>query len=636
MEIVDIIQKATDKIEDNKIMMNNVGNRPHYPVFTAFYGAKEKSQTCFINHIKNTWSSQICKQLLFYKYTICNSVISFFNDSNEIVEYKNIDTRISEVSRKIDIFARFDSWCFYNIIDTSELTFEEFEQAYNSLDEFKDIIDRNTHSIVIVILRDDRGNRSLNYKIRKFFQNETIYDGLVIVSNRARGGFEYEIDELYKIISNIVLMTDNDALTVIDDQFFVERNRIIYCKKPLILSYNSLSKPTHDILSCMLQNLLTEVKSRLNDDEKKNYNYRDVEQILGIRNDILYIFEDFFKDVKQKAVKELDIFNSLLYLPLKTPTVISVKDIESKQLEYLSDKIDNDALTLLVKKYCEKIIESPECKDLLNKYSDVLNANLNLLNANKISEDQIRESFEELYKRSRVPKLCGFARDYFPQLVESLLKTNYIYPHCEILAKRICNEEIIKKTKENIVLFDRNVNDQLAILNYNDIVLYYGQKMIDYLHTDAGTSRIYKILSVGNSYDDICNIVEETLYEANEYCDSEANQPFIKIYATALKLNPVKLFGHIINTLNGQGDNGILLRGSYPIDDVMSVYILHCYDRNGNNETDLYKQFKSDKNFESVHGIQFFNTGNDDSIESIKFYKCEGINLVIGLKEFDE
>ena len=131
MEIVDIIQKATDKIEDNRIMMNNVGNRPHYPVFTAFFGAKEKSQTCFINHIKNTWSSQICKQLLFYKYTICNSVISFFNDSNEIVEYKNIDTRISEVSRKIDIFARFDSWCFYNIIDTSELTFEEFEQAYN-------------------------------------------------------------------------------------------------------------------------------------------------------------------------------------------------------------------------------------------------------------------------------------------------------------------------------------------------------------------------------------------------------------------------------------------------------------------------------------------------------------------------
>ena len=104
MEIVDIIQKATDKIEDNRIMMNNVGNRPHYPVFTAFFGAKEKSQTCFINHIKNTWSSQICKQLLFYKYTICNSVISFFNDSNEIVEYKNIETRISEVFRKIDIF----------------------------------------------------------------------------------------------------------------------------------------------------------------------------------------------------------------------------------------------------------------------------------------------------------------------------------------------------------------------------------------------------------------------------------------------------------------------------------------------------------------------------------------------------
>lgn len=636
MEIVDIIQKAADKIEDNKIMMNNVGNRPHYPVFTAFYGANEKSQTCFVNHIKNTWSSQICKQLLFYKYTICNAAIKFYDENNETVEYQNIDMRISEVSRKIDIFARFDSWCFYNIIDTSELSFDEFEQAYNSLEEFKDIIDRNTHSIVIVILRDNRRNRNLNYKIRQFFQNETIYDGIIIVSTRTRGGFEYEIDEIYKIISNIVLMTDNDALTNIDDQFFIERNRIIYSKKPLILSYNSLNKPTYDVLSCMLQNLLTEVNKRLGDDDKKNYNVRDIEQVLGIRNDTLEIFEDFYKSVRFKTVNEIDILNSFLYLPLKTPIVISAKDIETKQLEQLSSIIDYNALTLLVKKYCEEIIESEECNELLNEYSEFLNANLNLLNANKITEDQIKGTFEELYKRCRVPNLCGYARDYFPQLVEFLLKTDYIYPYCEIMAKRICNADIIKRTEENMYLFDRNVYDQLAIVNYNDIVLYYGQKMLEFLHTDAGTSRIYKILSVGNSYDDICNLVEDTLYEANKYCDSEANQPFIKIYATALKLNPVKLFGHIINTLNGQGDNGILLRGSYPVDDVMSVYILHCYDRNGNNETDLYKQFKSDRNFASVPGIQFFNNGNDDSIESIKFYKCEGINLVIGLKEYDE
>ena len=65
---------------------------------------------------------------------------------------------------------------------------------------------------MIVILRDDRGNRSLNYKIRKFFQNETIYDGLVIVSNRARGGFEYEIDEFNKISRNRQLEDEDTCL----------------------------------------------------------------------------------------------------------------------------------------------------------------------------------------------------------------------------------------------------------------------------------------------------------------------------------------------------------------------------------------------------------------------------------------
>lgn len=627
MEIVDLIENVRVNIEDNKIKTNNVGNRPHFPVFVAFNGSNFKNCTSFINNIQNTWSSQICNQLLFYHYDTSGAGIEFKDIQDEsIISVDSVYKRISEASRKKDIFARYDTWCFYNIIDTRELTFGKFKEAHNSLSKFNEEIDRRIRSMIIVLLHDDRERKELNYKIRDFFRGEPIYDSIIIVSNRDRGGFEFETEEIYKTISNLVLLSNNDAVTNADDEYYNDRLRKLYSRTPLIMSYNSLSKPTKDILSCMIQDLVSEVNGCLDDSDSRKFSSKDIEEILGVVNGKLITFENFIQKVKQRIEQDIDITCIIQYLPLKSPFVLDKKDIETKYVGQLNG-INLDALHQFAKEYCRLFVESEEGKELFSQYSAFINDHLNLMNVGKVLEDNILDVFKELYETNKEPNLMCTSKSYFSQLVVFLLKSQYIYPYCEELATRICNADIIELTKENINLFIRNIDEEIPVAGFDEIATFYGKNMLKYLQTEAGKTNISQILKVGNSYNDICEVVQDTLYNANEYCNEKINLPFINIWANALKLHEAEVFTRIRNTLHGDGEDAILLRGSYPILDELSVYMLHCYDRNGENETELYKQFK--RAYTDVPNVQFFNTGNDDSIESIKFYKCSGTSLIL-------
>ena len=629
MDINELIENVRLNIEDNKIKSNNVGNRPHYPVFVAFNGSSTKDCSAFVYSIQNTWSSQICKQLLFYRYDYSSSVLNYkdIHLDNEITA-ESIYERISEASKKSDIFAKYDMWCFYNVIDTSRLTFEKFQEAYLSLKTFKGEIDRRIRSMIIVVLKEDRAKerKAINYQIRDFLRGDTIYDSIVIVSNRARGNYEIESEEIYKIISNLVLLSNNDAVTTADDDYYNERIRKLYSRTPLIMSYNSLSKPTYDILSCMIQMLVAEVASCIEGSNSRSFSSNDIEEVLGIENGKLIAFENFIQRIKQRTQQELDYDSIFQYLPLNTPSVINSKDIETKTIGQLAE-INKESLNLLAEEYCKKYIESDEGEELFKEYTEYINNKLNLLNVRNVSEDKILEVFETLFERVEKLNSSDTPRIYFSALVVSILKTRYIFPYCIKLAKNICNAEIIEATKIYLDEFRRNIDEELPVTGFDDIATFYGKNMSQYLQTDLGKSNISQILKVGNSYDDICKVVEETLYNANEYCNEKIDLPFITIWANALKLHEGEIFGRIRNTLYGDGDDAILLRGSYPVNEELSVYMLHCYDRNAENETELFKQFK--KAYKDVAGVQFFNTGNDDSIESIKFYRCAGTSLIL-------
>ena len=268
---------------------------------------------------------------------------------------------------------------------------------------------------------------------------------------------------------------------------------------------------------------------------------------------------------------------------------------------------------------------------MFKNYAKSIHDNLNILNVSSITEDNVMDAFDEVLKSVCAPSKTETARDYLRLLVVYLLKRNYIIPHCMSLAKTICDEKRIADTCNSIELFRQKLDEELPIAGFDEIPIFYGKNMSQYLTTDSGRNRLNQILRVGNTYDDLCSIVERTLYEANDYCNESINMPFIHVWAKALKLHAGHIFGKIHKILHGDGADAILLRGAYPVIEDLSVYMLHCYDRNGENKTELYSQFI--EAYKDLENVQFFNTSDDDSIESIKLYKCEGTSLIIGLKE---
>lgn len=635
MEINELIENVRSNIEDNKIRMNNVGNRPHYPVFVSFYDSKIKNCLAFINNLQNTWSSQICKNLLFYRYVINDSRLKFFDvRTDTCVSTEQVYEHISESARTRDVvFARRDKWCTYNILDTSEMTFEQFEQGYSSLSAFEEVVDERIQSMIVVIIRDGRSQerKKINYQIRNFLMRESIYDSVIIVSNRARGGLEVESEELYKIVSNLILLSNNDAVTPIDDEYYIERTTKLYCRKPLLVSYNSLCKPIKDILYCMIDKLFEEVNDKISYHYSNSLTPQEIYRIFGIENDKIKAFDEFIYQAEQNVVRELDYSSIVQHIPLYSPSIIAQSEIEIKPIEHLGD-ISFDSLRLIANNYCDSLIRSDYGKQVFEKYEKSIHDNLNIVNVSSITKEKVMDAFDEVLKGVCAPSKSETARNYLRLLVVYILKSKYIIPHCILLAETICDEKKIADTRNSIALFRQKLDEELPIAGFNEIPIFYGKNMIQYLSTDSGRNRLNQILKVGNTYNDLCSIVEQTLYEANEYCNESINMPFIHVWAKALKLHAGHIFGKIHKILHGDGADAILLRGAYPVIEELSVYMLHCYDRNGDNKTELYSQFR--EAYRDSDNVQFFNTSDDDSIESIKLYKCEGTSLIIGLKEF--
>lgn len=632
MNIEQVVNKVKLNIEDERITVNNVGNRPHFPVFVSFSGATSENCLSFIGNIKRIWSSQISKSLLFYKYTIENDGINFIDiDSDNILEKDVIYGRISDVSRTRNVFDSLNSWRLYNVIDTTSMTFEDFEKSYNAKNALHDEIDENITSMAIIILNEsrDKERKKINYKIRNFLRNPAIYNGIILVSNRARGGIEYEKVDLYSIVSNVVLLSDNDAVSNVDDESYKNRNLKLYDNAPLTMAYNSLEKPIMDVLYCMTLNLVSTVKEQISLSTNKRVSSSDIEDILGIENNKLTFFDDLIKKLQDKLSKEHFITEFFRCMPLNSPEVFS-ENIAMLKFSEIKSYISLESLDLFAVSYCNNFIEEQENKQIFNQYNDFIGQHLNLLNIESVSRNRIKETFETLKEHSVISD-DEFVCVYFKKYLVNVLKNKIIYPYCINVVDSICDTENIKSARNNIEILANEVNERIPLSEFDEISLLYGNYMLDFLKTDKGNVRINQLLEVDKSYDELISLVEHTLYDANNFCDDTIQFPFIKLWANALKLHDEEIYNRIRNTLSGNGDDEILLRGSYPVNETLSVYVMHCYDRNGDNPTSLYRDFL--EAYKNISNVQFFNTGNDDSIESIRFFKCKDTDLILGLEE---
>lgn len=629
MNIEQLLDNVKMSIEDENIKLSNVGNRPHYPVFVAFNGASSNNCSSFFNVIRGIWSAQICKKLLAYRYQkgADGIVFSGLTDDN-VIDINDVYKDVSDVAKTRDVFENMNCWCFYNVIDTGSLdSIEDFEDAYDSLSEFHDVIDRNIKSMLCIVLRQNRDpkQKELNYKIREFLVNRTDYDGTVILSNLARGGREFDVQELYSMVANIVLLTNNDAYGKFDDDDYKERNVKLYSKTPVLVSYNCLQKPIYKILYCMVTSLMGCINERL--DSSALIGTKELQNIIGINKDSITIFDAFLRYVAGEVVKENACTKIVPLVPMKDKYII--KDEELAQMSFMdfANNIYKDSFKTVIKSYARKFFDCDECQTLMEQFSDNVFNEITLDNARNITAESLNVLFESIEDKNNLSEGCTLF-EYFKKAVVQSLKQDYIYPRCKELLLEVFDENNIKIAIDNLRNLEAQINDSMPVSGFDDISLEYGNSMLNFLKTDEGIPCLRSILKVSNTEEDLYKALEDTLYKADKYSRAQINKSFIEMWAAAMKLKGQDVFSKIRSELAGDGYNDIMLKGTYPVKDLLTVYKLHTTNRDGENPTPLFSQFN--EAFKQVVAVQFFNTGNDDAIESIQFFECKGNDLLLG------
>lgn len=631
-----MLDNVRQSIDDENILSTNVGNRPHYPMFIAFYGADKELCTSFYNNLNRVWSKQICERLLLYRYDIENGNLVFSEPySDEQISNNRIYESIAENAMTRDVFADLSTWFLYNVIDTSHIGFEEFENSFNSLGKLKYVIDETVRSMVIIILNDTRDpeRKETNYRIRQFLIDRKDYDSIILVSNRSRNGAVYDFSTLYRIVSGVVLLSANDAVSSVDDKFYRERNYKLYSKTPYSVAYTSLTKPTMEILLCMTDCFVSSINqargSSKEDTNLREFANNEVERAVGINNHRFEFFDNYILSVKKRVVDEKLFSSAIKYLPLVSASVISDEELLQKSYSSIKESIFPNAIMMLADDYCRQEIESDRFKKEFSKYESFINNNLNLLNVRNITPEKVTNAFSAIQNIAYVNEEEPI-RVYLNNLIISVLLKKYILPQCISLIESVLDSDNYLQTKNLVDHFTKNISDKVPTKGFGDISKVYGEYMSNFLRTIEGEKLMMKFLRIGNSYDDLVEVLKSALVSANKYCDDEVKMPFITLWANTLKTaGPAAVIGKIIAILEGDGDKGVLLRGEFPLFREMRVIMLHCYDAEGNNDTWLYKQLQ--QAYRNDMDVQFFNTGNDNAIESLKFYKIEGNNLIFGL-----
>lgn len=630
-----MLDSVKQGIDDESIVFN-VGNRPHYPIFVAFYGANKDNCAALYNNFAGVWQSQICERLLLYKYGFENDNLVFSDAfTDEQVENQHVYNSIADVAKTNDIFADLSTWCLYNVIDTSHIGFEEFERSFNSLRALKYIIDETVRSMVIIILNDTRdvSRKAINYQIREFLINRKDYDGVIVLSNRSRNGAVYDLPTLYRIISGVILLSANDAVSSVDDKFYRERNYKLYSKIPHSVAYTSLTKPTKDILLCMTDRFVTLVNQKRDssreDTKFREFTNSDLENAVGIKNHKLAFFEEYIQNLRNQITKDKRLRGIAQYLPLRSETVITDEQLIKNSYSSLKSILFPNAIMMLADDFCRQEIKSNAFKQVFSNYEAYINKNFNLLNVKSITPDRVVATFSAIQNVVYVNEDDPI-QVYINNLLVSVMMNNYILPLCIELIETVLDSNNYQQTKKLVDLFTKEISNQIPTKGFGDIPKVYGDYMSDYLGSIDGEKLIMDFLRIGNTYDDLIEVLKEALISANKNCNDRVNMPFITLWANTLKkTGPAAVIGKILTILNGDGDKGVLLRGEFPLIKEMCVIMLHCYDAEGKQNEWLYTQLQ--QAYRTDADVQFFNTGNDNAVESLKFYKIEDSNLILGL-----
>lgn len=609
-----LIDKATKELESINNLSDMVGNRPHFPMFVLLSGKSEDCRNALFRKMSRVWPQTVSK-IVFSSYEADGGFQLVSLDDGRKIDSDAMKLKLDGVKMARDTFAEMKMWSLYNIIDTSEVqTLDEFRALYASVEQMREIVIDNSRAMLIVLLDDSSLKRDLAKEIKAFLAKGTNeYDGIFIISNRTYNSEMYEMSELYSIAANVIVLSNNDAISAYDDNDYAARVSCLYNNHINTASYSLFERPNRKIVIQMIGTFLQHMQERAN---QNGFDISDGKK-LGI-TDKAESCEEFLKKISYR-------FNlaDMEYLPMRSGDSIAdlrLTDMSCAQLKALT--FDGVIEQFIENYYNTSILPEVNVAQFSAEYENEIKSRVFAPEGAKITEALTDDLFMKL--ESQQVNLNIPLATYIKEHMLLSIKRKVLYPACkEKIAK-------LKSDSEMTLLESQKLHNDfissIPVDGFDDIGTMYETIVKSYIQSEKGKNDIESILRAGNKYEDMLEVIFFAVCNVVEANRDKFSLPFIEEWENRLNRTGEAIYKEIYNTLDASSKSNIHLCGNFPVEEKLQIYMLHTGDAKGLNKTELFTHLEQAYN--GVNAAQFFNTGLDDSLEVLKIVDCGGEKLL--------
>ena len=616
--IINLVDQATHELEKINNMADMVGNRPHFPMFIASNLSSAPIYAQLHRKMELAWP-QSASKLVFSAYTTDKkeTVQLKSTSDNANIGEEQMQALLDEIKFSRETFESMSLWCIYNIIDTSSIsTIDEFKNLFNSIDYLKRIVVDSSRTLLIVVLDDSAAKREIAKEIKAYLSAGIgDYDGAFIISNRTQNNELHRTEEVYRIVTNVMILSNNDAVAIYDNDAYTTRVACFYNKRINTVSYSLLERPNRKIAIQLIDTIIqyTKNKSKTFSESLDQHEWR---KRLGIGNRI-----DVCEEHLKKAQVNFDV-QSLQYLPMKSGDGIDGLDINKTTFAQFKALTFEGVLEQFIENYYKtELLNDANITHCVDAFEQKLKDTIPSPTFASLRDDIVESIFAQLEEGSVSASLT--LNSYIKEQMLSTIRKSIVYPKCQEVIKTLKLNSI--RSTQEFSKVQADFMHSIPLSGFDDIGTIYKTITENYLNSPNGESDIAVLLTPGSTYNDILKFILQTVRNIINYNKSDFSLSFVEEWEKRLNLVGDTIYREIYSILDENSRSRIHLFGSFPIEEKLQVYMFHTTDAKGESNTELYNHLH--QAYKDVFGTQFFNTGSDDSLEVIKVIDCTGDKL---------
>lgn len=622
-------------LKNQKIQEHNF-EKPKYPTCIFYLGDNSVGYQKEMNNdlIRGWGKAASYIQHIFVK-SADDLENSLYDENDNTLSIEMLKKKITDMMSYSQIFSDMNFLNVYFILETTGVTADEFEKWYSILEELEKEFLISIRSCLMIILNQSldisEESKLLRQKLYDIYksneyseENSHIYDSVFLFSNRLRNGQFININcdspeyMDYNLYADIILLLNTN-----DSDLNNRRSNLYNRTVPAFTAaYRNLSKPTQDIVMITLKKMLVLIRNSIEDiNNDLTVNDNIISEILGVKNGSLPIIEKFYHEVIESS---FNVEEALKYLPSEE----SVFNLSFEQ----ADGVTQGCLRLFYNNIINNLIKEKveQCKNEIKlQLKSEINKKMNVKQHQALR--LYNGNIESVIKSLLHYNIDLLHNERVKDTIFILLKNNLVLQFIPIITEVIL--DLQKAERESINIFSELYHDINLMSTESggglrqNLENFYENIVETYFINDKIKDLTKKILSECNTKEDMILVLNnqlKSIFTNNSvYKLSFVDELVKRVVALGKNID----IGNLITSelTNDLGYNIALHSLNSYSNRFFEAYFLNTQS-DDNKKNILLSSLKKQENTVMK---TYYNTLNNDMVESIWFYKCSEDNIQI-------